>query len=45
MIDDKIREMESQLELLIKEGKYEESQLKAKEIDESIALLLNGKKE
>lgn len=45
MIDDKIKEMESQLELLIKDGTYEESQVVAKEIDESIALLLKGQKE
>lgn len=42
MIEDKIKEMESQLELLIKEGKYEEIQVLAKEIDESIALILRG---
>lgn len=42
VIEDKIKEMESQLELLIKDGKHEESQLKAKEIDESIALILSG---
>jgi len=45
VIEDKIKEMESQLELLIKEGKYEESQVMAKEIDESIALIFNGQKE
>ena len=45
MIEDKIKEMESQLELLIKEGKYEESQAKGKDIDESIALILSGEKE
>jgi len=42
VIEDKIKEMESQLELLIKEGKYEESQVMAKEIDENIALMLRG---
>ena len=43
MLDDKIKEMESQLELLIKEGKHEESQSKAKELDESIVLMLRKK--
>ena len=41
-IADKIKQMESQLELLVKEGNYEESQVVAKEIDESIVLMLRG---
>ena len=45
MIEDKIKEMESQLELLIKDGNYEEGYVVAKKIDESIALILRGKKE
>ena len=43
MLDDKIKEKESQLELLIKEDKSDESQRLAKEIDESIVLMLTQK--